>query len=109
YGSQNRLQSCLAGIIDGVKRVSIDREIRRFCMAAGKLDISMRCFLVTQSDDGSLQRQVTTRPLDELPEGEVLVRVRYSSLNFKDALAATGHPGVVSHFPHVPGIDAAGV
>ena len=37
-------------------------------MAAGKLDISMRCFLVTQSDDGSLQRQVTTRPLDELPE-----------------------------------------
>ena len=34
--------------------------------------------------------------------------VQYSSLNYKDALAATGHAGVVSRFPHVPGIDAAG-
>jgi putative YhdH/YhfP family quinone oxidoreductase len=38
-----------------------------------------------------------------------LVRVAFSSLNYKDALAATGQPGVVRTFPHVPGIDAAGV
>jgi putative YhdH/YhfP family quinone oxidoreductase len=38
----------------------------------------------------------------------MLVRVRYSSLNFKDALSATGHPGVTRQFPHTPGIDAAG-
>jgi acrylyl-CoA reductase (NADPH) len=39
----------------------------------------------------------------------VLVRVEWSSLNYKDALASQGHPGVVRRFPHVPGIDAAGV
>ena len=45
---------------------------------------------------------------DELPEDDVLVRVAYSSLNYKDALACQGHPGVVRTFPHVPGIDCAG-
>jgi len=46
--------------------------------------------------------------LDDLPPGEVLIRTAYSSLNYKDALAATGHPGVVKRFPHVPGIDVSG-
>ncbi len=68
----------------------------------------MRCLYVTKSDDGVLRRQVTERSVDELPPGDVLIRVAYSSLNYKDALAATGHPGVVSKFPHIPGIDAAG-
>jgi len=69
---------------------------------------SMRCLLVTKSSDGIVERQVTTRPTSELPDGDVVVRVQYSALNYKDALAATGHPGVVSRFPHVPGVDAAG-
>ncbi len=43
-----------------------------------------------------------------MPAGEVTVRVGWSSLNFKDALSISGHPGVTRHFPHVPGIDAAG-
>jgi acrylyl-CoA reductase (NADPH) len=43
-----------------------------------------------------------------LPPGDVLIHVAYSSLNYKDALAAQGHPGVVRTFPHVPGIDCAG-
>ena len=47
--------------------------------------------------------------MGELPEGEVLIRVACSSLNYKDALAATGHPGVNKVFPHVPGVDAAGI
>lgn len=46
--------------------------------------------------------------VEMLPPGEVLVRVAYSSLNYKDALACQGHPGVVRTFPHVPGIDCAG-
>jgi putative YhdH/YhfP family quinone oxidoreductase len=46
--------------------------------------------------------------MHELPDGDVLIRVEYSSLNYKDALAATGHAGVARKFPHVPGIDAAG-
>ena len=69
----------------------------------------MKCLLVDKTDDGQIVRTIANRPTSQLPEGEVLVRVRYSSLNYKDALAATGHPGVVSKFPHVPGIDAAGV
>jgi putative YhdH/YhfP family quinone oxidoreductase len=45
---------------------------------------------------------------DKLPPGDVLIRVAYSSLNYKDALACQGHSGVVRTFPHVPGIDCAG-
>ena len=44
-----------------------------------------------------------------LPAGEVLVRVAYSSLNYKDGLAVTGRPGVIRTYPMVPGIDLAGV
>jgi acrylyl-CoA reductase (NADPH) len=44
-----------------------------------------------------------------LPPGEVLVRVAYSSLNYKDGLAVTGRPGVIRKYPMVPGIDLAGV
>ncbi len=47
-------------------------------------------------------------PLERLPPGEVQIEVEFSSLNYKDALAMMGHPGVVRAFPHVPGIDAAG-
>ncbi|MEX0613878.1 MAG: YhdH/YhfP family quinone oxidoreductase, partial [Pirellulales bacterium] len=46
--------------------------------------------------------------LNDLPPGDVLIRVAYSSLNYKDALACQGHPGVVRSFPHVPGVDCAG-
>jgi putative YhdH/YhfP family quinone oxidoreductase len=46
--------------------------------------------------------------LFELAAGDVLIRVAYSSLNYKDALAATGHPGITRSFPHVPGVDVAG-
>lgn len=45
---------------------------------------------------------------EELPPGEVVIEVAYSSLNYKDALACRAHSGVVKHLPHVPGIDCAG-
>jgi Zn-dependent alcohol dehydrogenase len=67
-----------------------------------------RCYLVTKDAQGHITGELTTRRLDELPEGEVLIRVAYSSLNYKDALAAKGHPGVNKVFPHIPGVDAAG-
>lgn len=67
------------------------------------------CYLVAKDADGNVSGSVTERSLEELPDGDVLVRVAYSSLNYKDALAATGHPGVNRIFPHVPGADAAGV
>lgn len=55
------------------------------------------------------EQKIVERSLADLPEGEVLIRVHYSSLNYKDALSATGNRGVTRHFPHTPGIDAAGV
>lgn len=69
---------------------------------------TFRCYLVTKDDQGNVAGAMTERRLDELPQGEVLIRVAYSSLNYKDALAAKGHPGVNRVFPHVPGVDAAG-
>ena len=70
---------------------------------------TFRCFLVSKDAGGRITAEIARRPLDELPAGDVLIRVAYSSLNYKDALAVTGHPGVNKVFPHVPGVDAAGV
>jgi acrylyl-CoA reductase (NADPH) len=75
---------------------------------AAMIPESMRCLLVTKRSDGAIERAIVTRPTSELPGGDVVVRVQFSALNYKDALAATGHPGVVSRFPHIPGVDAAG-
>jgi putative YhdH/YhfP family quinone oxidoreductase len=58
--------------------------------------------------DGQVAARVERLAVGELPAGEVIIRVAYSSLNYKDALASQGHPGVVSQLPHVPGIDCAG-
>ncbi len=69
---------------------------------------SFRCYLVEKNASGDITAGVAQRSINDLPAGEVLIRVAYSSLNYKDALAAKGHPGVVRTFPHVPGIDAAG-
>jgi putative YhdH/YhfP family quinone oxidoreductase len=69
---------------------------------------TFHCYLVTKDDQGKTKAEVAQRALDDLPAGDVLVKVAYSSLNYKDALSATGHPGVTRKFPHVPGIDAAG-
>jgi len=67
------------------------------------------CYLVTKDAERRGWGRIARRAIDELPPGDALVRVAYSSLNYKDALAAKGNPGVVRRFPHVPGIDAAGV
>jgi acrylyl-CoA reductase (NADPH) len=69
---------------------------------------TFRCYVVDRAVDGPVSAGLAERRIDELPQGDVLVRVAYSSLNYKDAMAATGHRGIVRRFPHVPGVDAAG-
>jgi putative YhdH/YhfP family quinone oxidoreductase len=64
--------------------------------------------VVEESAPGAFTRQIKNKSVDELPPGELLVRVHYSSLNYKDALSALGRPGVTRKYPHTPGIDAAG-
>jgi acrylyl-CoA reductase (NADPH) len=66
------------------------------------------CYIVEKDSHDQIKSGMGRRSLSDLPDGEVLIRVAYSSLNYKDALAATGRPGVARKFPHVPGIDAAG-
>ena len=65
--------------------------------------------VVQEKTDGTYTRRIAEKSLDDLPAGEVLVRVHYSSLNYKDGLSATGHRGVTKRYPHTPGVDAAGV
>ena len=70
---------------------------------------SFKAMVVQKKTDGTYSRRITEKSLDDLPAGEVLVRVHYSSLNYKDGLSATGHRGVTKRYPHTPGVDAAGV
>jgi acrylyl-CoA reductase (NADPH) len=69
---------------------------------------SFAAFVVRKDAAGKITAQVERLSLDDLSSGDVLIRVEYSSLNYKDALASQGHPGVVRSFPHVPGIDCGG-
>ena len=62
----------------------------------------------SKTDNGN-KLSIVEKSIDDLPEGEILVKVNYSSLNYKDALSASGAPGVTRNYPHTPGIDAAGV
>ena len=48
---------------------------------------------VTETPEGSYSRKIIMRSIDDLPPGEVLIKVLYSSLNYKDALSATGNKG----------------
>ena len=64
---------------------------------------------VEEQPDGSFRRSIVRRSVDDLPAGDLLIEVHYSSLNYKDALSASGNRGVTRSYPHTPGIDAAGV
>jgi acrylyl-CoA reductase (NADPH) len=71
--------------------------------------MSFKALWVTETKSGIFERNIIDRKIDDLPAGEMLIRVHYSSLNYKDALSATGNKGITRQFPHTPGIDAAGV
>lgn len=68
-----------------------------------------QALVVEESMPDEFTRSIQERSLNDLPEGDVVIRVCFSSLNYKDALSATGNKGVTRTFPHTPGIDAAGV
>lgn len=70
---------------------------------------TFKAMVIEETVDGEFVREIKDKSLEELPQGEVLVRVHYSSLNYKDGLSATGNRGVTKNYPHTPGVDAAGV
>lgn len=68
-----------------------------------------KTMVVRETSDKNYVREITEKSVDELPEGDVLVQVKYSSLNYKDALSAIGSKGVTKNYPHTPGVDASGI
>ena len=69
---------------------------------------SFKALVVSETEEKTFNREILDRTVADLPDGEVLVQVEYSSLNYKDALSASGNRGVTRNYPHTPGIDAAG-
>ena len=72
-------------------------------------NLSYKALVVEETGKKEFTRTLKTAFTKDLPDGDVLIRVNYSSLNYKDALSATGNRGVTKKYPHTPGIDAAGV
>ena len=70
---------------------------------------TFKAMVVSETAEKTFSREVRERALGDLPAGELIIDVKYSSLNYKDALSATGNKGVTRKYPHTPGIDAAGV
>ncbi|MGH7848542.1 MAG: YhdH/YhfP family quinone oxidoreductase [Candidatus Binatia bacterium] len=70
---------------------------------------TFKAMVVSETAAKEFTREVAQKSLGDLPPGELLIEVKYSSLNYKDALSATGNKGVTRKYPHTPGIDAAGV
>jgi len=69
---------------------------------------TFRALLVEEQPSG-FKKEIQNLNLTSLPKGELRVRVKFSSLNYKDALSGAGNKGVTKKYPHVPGIDASGV
>ena len=76
-------------------------------------DVCMNtCFsalVVRKNDMGGYSQSIEQRHILDLPKNDVLIRVQYSSLNYKDCMSYVGNPGITRKFPHTPGLDAAGL
>lgn len=70
---------------------------------------TFKALLITENDQKEFDHAIINKEIADLPDGELLIKVRYSSINYKDALSFSGNKGVTRNYPHTPGIDAAGV
>ena len=71
--------------------------------------MSYRALMLTENDEGKVEGQVTTITDADLPQdGDVVVDVDYSNLNYKDGLIMNGLGKLVREYPHIPGVDMAG-
>jgi acrylyl-CoA reductase (NADPH) len=71
--------------------------------------VDYKALVVEEKDAGVFVSSIKTLNTKSLPDGEVLIKVAYSSVNYKDALSITGNKGVTKSYPHTPGIDSSGV
>ncbi len=68
-----------------------------------------RALIARENSNGCFTHSIEERNINELPENDVLIKVHYSGLNYKDALSSSGNKGVTRNYPHQPGIDASGI
>ena len=68
----------------------------------------MKAFLVEKTGDKEFSADIKDVAIPKCGEDEIVIKVTYSSLNYKDALSSVGNPGVTRNFPHITGIDVAG-
>ena len=70
-------------------------------------DIKYKAFFTQEAESG-FSNSIESLSIADLEENDLLIKVSYSSLNYKDALSASGNKGVTRTYPHTPGIDAVG-
>ena len=68
-----------------------------------------KAFVVREKKNNVFSRGIEIKKFEELPNHDVTIKVKYSSLNYKDALSSLGNKGVTKIYPHTPGIDASGI
>ena len=73
------------------------------------MDKIFNAITVEEKKSGEFFQSIKEKNIYHLPEGDLLIRVKYSSLNYKDSLSYSGNKGVTKKYPHTPGIDAMGI
>jgi acrylyl-CoA reductase (NADPH) len=73
------------------------------------MSYNFKALRIFEDESGKFSRKIVDRSIDDLPKGEVLIKVHYAALNYKDALSSVGNKGVSKNYPHTPGIDGAGI
>lgn len=68
-----------------------------------------KALITKEIENNQFSREIQTVDTNDLPQNGTLIQVKYSSLNYKDALSARGHKGITRNYPFQPGIDAAGI
>ena len=66
------------------------------------MNTKFKAFVVREAENGVFKSAVEERKVDDLPIGDILIRVFFSSINYKDALSASGNKGVSKNYPHTP-------
>lgn len=72
------------------------------------METIFKAIIAEENNPGITWVSCRERKISDLPDNEVLIKVHYSGLNYKDALSASGNRGITRKYPHTPGIDAAG-
>ncbi len=70
---------------------------------------TFKALVVEETSEGTFAKNIQEHHVSDLPDNDLLIEVHYSSLNYKDAMSASGNKSITKNYPHTPGIDAAGV